>query len=176
MARSRSSGDDSEMTRAGLSLSLLLVACDAGSPRAALDAGEDGGAVVVVPGRRIGPLQVGMDRGALSRQRLPLTLLDGGVRHVMAGAMELWFDPRGRVERIRLAMRRAPEGVRLGGAIIPPRADLERIVSIAPGCTPAVDRAGVATWRCAGGGLLIERAGDALSISVARPLDAGAGP
>ncbi|MFO0625523.1 MAG: hypothetical protein U0325_07875 [Polyangiales bacterium] len=150
----------------------LLTACDR-SPARAVDAGEDGGAVVVVPGHRIGPLQVGMDRRALSRQHLPITLYDGGTDRLRAGPYELRFNPQGRVDRVSLPLRRAPEGVRLDGTTLPASADVDRVVSEAPGCTPAVPVDGVATWRCAGGGLLVQVEGDALVLSVTHALDAG---
>jgi hypothetical protein len=157
--------------RTALALALLS-ACDRSPPRA-VDAGEDGGVVVVVPGHRIGPLQVGMDRRALSRQGLPITLYDGGGHRLRAGPYELRFNSQGRVERVSLPMRRAPDGVRLGGTTLPPGADVDRVVSIAPGCTPAVPLDGVATWRCAGGGLLVQVERDTLVLSVTPPLDAG---
>lgn len=149
----------------------LLAGCDRSPPRA-VDAGEDGGAVVVVPGRRIGPLQVGMDRRALSRQGLPVTLYDGGAHRLRAGPYELRFNPQGRVERVSLSMDRAPDGVRLDGTVLPSGADVDRVVSLAPGCTPAVPLDGVATWRCAGGGLLVQVARGTLVLSVAQPLEA----
>jgi hypothetical protein len=64
-------------------------------------------------------------------------------------------------------------GVRLDGTVLPQGADVDRVVSLAPGCTPAVPLDGVATWRCAGGGLLVQVARDTLVLSVAQPLDAG---
>lgn len=151
---------------------LLFAACDRAG-RAAPDAGEDGGAVVVVPGWRLGAMQVGMDRRALSRQGVRVTMYDGSAARVRAGPFDLRFNPAGRVERVSLPLDRAPQGVRLSGVTLPPDVDVDRVISVAPGCTPAVSVDGVPTWRCAGGGLLVQRQRGALVISVAQPLDAG---
>lgn len=159
--------------RLALALMVLLAACDRASPPSERDAGEDGGAWVVVPGRRIGPLQVGMDRRALSRQGLPITLFDGSARHVMAGPFELRFNGVGRVERISLALSRAADGVRIDTSSVRASDGPERIIAVAPGCTPPVPVDGVATWRCAGGGLLVHRGEGSVVLSVAQPLDAG---
>lgn len=159
--------------RDALVLTLLLAACDRAGRPVERDAGEDGGAVVVVPGRRIGPMQVGMDRRAMSRQGLPIVLLDGSVRSVLVGPYELRFNELGRVERVSLSMRNAPEGLRLDATHIAARAEAERIIAVAPGCTTPRELDGVATWRCAGGGLLVQRVDGVVVVSVAAPLDAG---
>ena len=152
---------------------LVLAACPRGEAPRHRDAGEDGGAVVVVPGHRIGPIQVGMDRGALSRQRLPLTFLDGSARFVRAGPYDVTYDHTGRVSRVSIPMSRAPEGLRLFDATIPPGEGLERVVSIAPGCTPPTPVEGVPTLRCANGGLLVQERDGRLEVAVTRELDAG---
>lgn len=153
-----------------------LGSCERGEAPRPRDAGEDGGAVVVVPGHRLGPIQVGMDRGALSRLRLPFEFVDGDARRVRAGPYDVVFNATGRVARVSLPLDRAPEGLRLFDARVPAGASLERMVSIAPGCTPPVTLEGVPTLRCAGGGLLVQELPGRLVVAVTRELDAGGGP
>lgn len=157
-------------------LVLVLASCARSEPPRQRDAGEDGGAVVVVPGHRIGPIQVGMDRGALSRLHLPMELVDGSTRVVRAGPYDVVFDPTGRIARVAIPMDRAPDGLRLLDTPVAPGASLDRMISVAPGCTPPVPLDGVPTLRCAGGGLLVQELQGRLVVAVARELDAGNGP
>lgn len=161
------------MRAAALVPLLSLAACTRGERPRHADAGEDGGAVVVVPGHRIGPIQVGMDRGALSRQRLPIEFLDGSSRFMRAGPYEVTFDHVGRVARVAIPVERAPAGLRLGDTLIARGAGLDRVTSTAPGCTPPVMVDGVPTLRCANGGLLVQEVGGRMVVAVARELDAG---
>lgn len=159
--------------RAATLLLCLTASCERAEAPRHRDAGEDGGAVVVVPGHRIGPIQVGMDRGALSRQRLPIELRDGSSRLVRAGPYDIAFDPTGRISRVSVPMDRCPEGMRLLDTLVAAGASFERMVAIAPGCTPPVTVDGVPTLRCANGGLLVQDLGGRLVVAVARELDGG---
>lgn len=161
------------MRDAVLVMSLALASCTRAEAPRHVDAGEDGGAVVVVPGHRIGPIQVGMDRGALSRLRLPIEFVDGSARFMRAGPYDVTFDHVGRIARVALPMDRAPAGMRLLDTAIAPGTGLDRVVSVAPGCTPPVRVEGVPTLRCANGGLLVQQVEGRLVVAVARELDGG---
>lgn len=109
-------------------------------------------APLVIPGRSIGQVALGMTRDAVSKLGLPVTP-DGGfgddVR--LVGPYRVVFDECGKVRRVQFEVTDSPAGVRIGAAHLPATANQKALASALPGCEQEETGEGGNNTLCSGG-------------------------
>ena len=119
------------------------------------------GAPQVVPGKGIGPLQVGMTREEVSRLGLSLKPHPSGQMGpgvLLVGPYYVVFR-EDRVTSIAFTLTGSPAGLLWGDKVLPPSASLEQVEATLPGCGQIQLVEGGAQLQC-GPDTLVKRGAD----------------
>lgn len=124
----------------------------------------------LVPGFQLGPVRIGMDRPTVTSIDLPLRG-NGAGPVVNVGPYEVTFGSGERVEGVSALVRDLAGGLRVGERVIPATVTAEELRAALPGCGAPEARIGGEVTACAGGLVLVKRAGPRLAgpyVSVVR--------
>ncbi len=128
-------------------------------------------AVVLVPGKSIGPLSLGMSRAEIATAGFELKPHPSGKMGPDVGVAEPYdvvFD-QNRVSSIAVALIKAPSGIAVGDHIIPPSASIEEAARAIPRCGSVDRREGGSVISCDGGRTLIKESDGQVEIQVVWP-------
>jgi ketosteroid isomerase-like protein len=121
-------------------------------PPARADASDPPGVIVIVPGRRIGPIELGMSRARV-------TALGPLATHPEYSAMTIpwtvYYDDHDLVHQVEISLPHSPHDIRVDAVTIPKtsgQADIERLLG---DCTAPDVREGGTMIPCRSGGLFI---------------------
>jgi hypothetical protein len=130
-------------------------------------------APVVVPGRSIGPVRIGMTRkdcvdAGLTLAPDPSGQLGEAVR--VAGPYQMVFQAD-RVASVTLKIKESRAGIDVNGEIFSATASLEQVAKALPKCGPVEVREGGRVVTCSGGTTLVKSGADdpAVEIQVVAP-------
>lgn len=115
---------------------------------------------VLVPGKSLGPIKLGVTRADVDATGLVVRIDpsgQGGDQVNFAGPFTVIFDAAGRVESVAIDLNKVRRGVHVGGALIPPDATLETATTALGPCEFPQPYDGGMAVSCQGGTLRIER-------------------
>lgn len=126
------------------------------------------GPPVVIPGRAIGPVSIGMTRQELARAGLelkphPSGQLGDAVQ--IAGPYQIVFQ-EDRVASVALTVKDSPAGISIDNRTFASTATLQQIASALPDCGEVEEREGGAVVTCSGGTTLVKSGGESRSIEI----------
>ncbi|MBW2461309.1 MAG: hypothetical protein JRH11_06655, partial [Deltaproteobacteria bacterium] len=110
------------------------------------------GAIPIVPGRSIGPIQLSMTRAAVDA----LGLLSPHPQYsAMTVPFTVYYDDSGRVHQVEVSLLHAGADIQVGSVIIPPTADMGQAKALLGDCSADDLAIGGTTSTCRDGGLQV---------------------
>lgn len=113
---------------------------------------RDGVVIPIVPGRSIGPVEIGMSRAEVEA----LGLLTPHPRfRAMTVPINVYYDDRGRAEKVEISFRYAPGDFAVGETLVTRTSSAEEALAILGDCRALAPARGATSYACREGNLRV---------------------
>ncbi|HEY3354581.1 MAG TPA: hypothetical protein VGQ83_15120 [Polyangia bacterium] len=134
------------------------------------DQPADDAPLVLEPGRRLGPVALGMSLADLRALRVePVAGFGPDSRRFRVGVLQLMLDPAGRVASVEAEIPSLPAGLRLGPTVIPATVTAAGMAALLQSCRGPQHNTGATVWECRGTTVLAAGPPGIPMVRVARP-------